>query len=106
MPSAASGDFQIPDWFEAAARKMLAEKGGADERMGLPELTLIGAAATSATTRLAASTGETPAPAPSSASIASGAAGEKDDEDLEDMAREIYDQIRRLQEVARLRSGD
>src|SRR5205814_1447297 len=37
------GDFQIPDWFEAAAKKMLAERGQSDDRFGLPELTLIGA---------------------------------------------------------------
>jgi hypothetical protein len=99
-------DFQIPDWFEAAARKMLADKSGADDRMGLPELTLIGAAATSSTTRLAASTGDTPAPTPSTAAAAPGGSGGDGDEDIEDLAREVYDEICRLQEAARLRSGD
>jgi hypothetical protein len=105
---ASSGDFQIPDWFEAAARRMLAEKSGADDRMGLPELTLIGAAATSATTRLAADTGDQAAPAPPSslAQAPGGGGSEGDDEDLEDMAREIWDEICRLQDVAKLRSGE
>jgi hypothetical protein len=85
---------------------MLAEKSGSDDRMGLPELTLIGAAATSSTTRLAASDGESPAPAPTSASASSDGGGGKDDEDLEDMAREIWDEICRLQDVMKLRSGD
>jgi len=99
-----SADFQIPDWFEAAARKMLAEKsGGGDDRLGLPELTLIGAAATSSTTRLAADKGDTPTPAPSSAPT--GESGGKDDEDLDDLAHEIWDHIRRLHEVARQRRG-
>jgi len=100
----AGAGFEIPDWFEAAARKMLADKSGADDRLGLPELTLIGAAATSSTTRLAADKGEGVSSLKATAS-AGGGGDEKGKDDVHDLAREIFEEIRRLQEAAHLRSG-
>jgi hypothetical protein len=100
----ATSDFEIPAWFETAARKMLAEQGQSEDRFGLPELTLIGAAATSSTTRLAAAEeGGGAAPAPEAPS---GGGEQKKKENIEEIAREVYSEIRRLIAAQRLRSGD
>jgi hypothetical protein len=101
-----SGGFEIPEWFEAAARKMLADKGGSDDRLGLPELTLIGAAAQSSTTRLAADKGEGVSALKASATTGSSGGDDKAKEDLYDLAVEIYDEICRLNDIARQRSGE
>src|SRR5262249_8433213 len=105
--AASGGDFQVPEWFEAAARKMLAERGG-DQGLGLPELTLIGAAASSSTTRLAAkSVGEAAAASTITSTAAPGPApSAKEEDDIEDLAHEIWEEIQRLKEWARKRNGE
>jgi hypothetical protein len=105
-PRSSGGGFEIPEWFEAAARKMMADKGGSDDRLGLPELTLIGAAAQSSTTRLAADKGEGVSSLAATATAGSGGGDDKAKEDLYDLAREIYDEISRLSDIARQRSGE
>ncbi len=97
-------DFQIPDWFEAAARKMLADKGGNDDRLGLPELTLISAAANSTSTRLAAhDTAPPAAPAPGAGGARAEGGSKKDN--VDELAREVYNQLLGLIDAENLRRG-
>jgi len=100
-----TSDFDIPSWFEAAAKKMLAEQGHSEDRFGLPELTLIGAAATSSVTRLAASE-EGGSGASAAAAGGGGGGDQKKKDNIEEIAREVYSEIRRIMQAQRLRSGD
>jgi hypothetical protein len=99
-------DFQIPDWFQDAARRMFSEQSP-DDRMGLPELTLIAAVAAQPVKRLAAA-GEGGSPAPAAAHGGGGGEGgdKKGKPDIEALAREVYDAIRIMIEASRERNGD
>jgi hypothetical protein len=99
-----AGDFKLPDWFEELAKKMLAAPA---DGLGLPELTLV-SAVSGQQQRLAASPRAAAPAAPTQATARSTSApeGGANDENVELLAREIYDEVRRLFEVARERNGD
>ena len=89
---------------EAAKKLFGGDKG--DDRFGIPELTLIQSAASSGQRIAAKGAAESSAaPAAAPATQAAGGKREKKD-DVEQLAREIYAEIRRLIDAARIRSGD
>jgi hypothetical protein len=94
----------VPDWFEDLARKMANQFG---EQISLPELTLVTAIASAPEKRVAAAERRiSSAPAESSAK---GGVTPKDaykDEDIDQLARDIYDEVRRMFQVERERNGD
>jgi hypothetical protein len=99
------GEPEIPPWFEAAARKMLAERGDGDG-ISLAELTLVTAAPAS---HVAASTRSAPSASPAAPSSA--AASQQPNNpapqiDIEKLATEVYRNILVLMDVARARNGD
>jgi len=97
------GEVEIPPWFEAAARKMLADRGS-EGGISLAELTLVTAAPAS---HVAASTRAAPSaspPAPGSAKGASQPAASQIDVDK--LANDIYRQILILMDAARARNGE
>jgi len=100
------GEVEIPSWFEAAARKMLAERSG--DGISMAELTLVTAAPAS---HVAAATIAPPSPAPTapSASASSGqpgAGGNAPQIDVEKLAHDVYRDILLQMEIARARNGD
>jgi hypothetical protein len=99
-------DFQVPDWFESAARKLLADKGS-DSSFGVPELLLINAAASSPA-RIAAAAAQDSAPAAThgGGGGGGGGGGDKKEEEIEELALEVYGEICRLIEAHRERGGD
>jgi hypothetical protein len=104
-PQLGSPDFPIPDWFEEAAKKLFGGDKG-DDRFGIPELTLIQSAASSGQ-RIAAKGAAESSAAPAAAPAAQSAGGKREKkDDVEQLAREIYAEIRRLIDAARIRSGD
>lgn len=99
------GEVEIPPWFEAAARKMLAERGDGDG-ISLAELTLVTAAPAG---QVAASTRSAPSAAPPSPGAAASAQqpnGAAPQIDVEKLANEVYRNILVLMDVARARNGD
>ena len=100
-----SGESEIPDWFEKAARKMFGEPSGkAADGLSMSDLTLINAAPPQ---QVAASTrGESVAPsaAPSVASATTGGGGNKID--VERTARDVYRAVLQIMEAARARNGE
>jgi hypothetical protein len=99
------GEPEIPPWFEAAARKMLAERGDGDG-ISLAELTLVTAAPAS---HVAASTRSAPSAspaAPSSAAASQQSSNPAPQIDIEKLATEVYRNILVLMDVARARNGD
>jgi hypothetical protein len=99
------GEPEIPAWFEAAARRMLDDRSPA-QGMSLAELVLVTAAATpsraiAAATRGAPSTGGTGAPI-----VSASAGGSSQKPDVEAIAQEVYQEVMRLIDIARERSGD
>ena len=81
---------------------MLADKGSNDDRLGLPELTLIGAAATSATTRLAAhEVGAVAAPKSSP-----GDAGAAKEDSIDELAEAAYNRLLSMIDAENLRRGN
>ncbi len=110
-PPASSGsngsEWQVPSWFEDVARKMLGSKG-ADETVGLPELTLVTAAASSPRPRMAAAEKRISA-APTQVTQKGNGSPNKEllkEEDINQLARDVYDEIRRIIDAARERNGD
>jgi hypothetical protein len=103
--AAGAGDFQVPDWFEAAARKLLQEKGS-DDSFGIPELTLIQAASASPM-RIAAAEARDSAPtaAAGGGGGGGGSSDQKKSEDVEELALEVYKEFCRLVEANRERNG-
>ena len=94
---------EIPSWFEAAAKKML-EQRGLGESISIAELRLV---ATAPSKQVAASArGSAPAPSASPAPGGASAAEQGEKPDIEKIAAEVYAEIVRLLEVARERSGD
>ena len=101
-----TGESEIPDWFEKAARKMFGEPSGTvADGLSMADLTLINSAAPQ---QVAASTrGETVAPsaAPSVASATTeGGGGNKID--IERTARDVYRAVLQIMEAARARNGE
>jgi len=99
------GEVEIPPWFEAAARKMLADRTGGDG-MSFAELTLVTAAPPS---QIAASTRSAPSavsPTPSPGSAAQQTNNAAPQIDVEKLANEVYRNILVLMDVARARNGD
>jgi hypothetical protein len=98
------GEVEIPPWFEAAARKMLEDRGGVSEGISLAELTLV---QTAAPTQIAASSrGSGGSSSPVAPSPAGGAGAEKDKIDIEKLANEVYREILILMDIARARNGE
>jgi hypothetical protein len=98
-----SPDFPLPDWFEAAAKKLLAGDR-AEDKFGLPELTLIQSVSSQPAQRIAAKeVGET---APAAPPVPGASAKDSKKEDIEQIARDVYDEIRRMLDAALLRSGE
>lgn len=95
---------EIPDWFEAAAKKVFAESGAEADGVSVAEMTLV---QTAPSHQLAARRED----GASVASVAtrpslSGGDGEQVSPDVDKLAREIYEEIRLMIDVARERSGD
>jgi hypothetical protein len=97
------GEPEIPPWFEAAARKMLAERSGDAGGISLAELTLVTAAPAS---HIAASTRSAPSSAPPGPSSAKAQQSNTPQIDVEKLANEVYRSILVLMDVARARNGD
>ena len=97
------GEPEIPPWFEAAARKMLAERSGDAGGISLAELTLVTAAPAS---HIAASTRSAPSSAPPGPSSAKAQHSNTPNIDVEKLANEVYRSILVLMDVARARNGD
>lgn len=92
------GETEIPTWFEAAARKILAERGGGDG-LSLAELTLVNAAPGQ---QIAAATeGETPAVAPAALT----AKPEFSDADVQHLAESVLKTVKQMIEDANRRGG-
>lgn len=102
-----SGEAEIPDWFEKAARKMFGEPSGtAADGLSMSDLTLINAAPPQ---QVAASTrGESVAPsaAPSVASATTEGGGGGTKIDVERTARDVYRAVLQIMEAARARNGE
>ena len=98
------GEVEIPNWFEAAARKMLEERSGNSDGISLAELTLVTAAPPA---QIAASTRGVPSSAPANPNPSSGnqATGSQQI-DVEKVANEVYKQILVLMDAARGRNGE
>jgi hypothetical protein len=97
------GEVEIPPWFEAAARKMLAERTSGDG-ISFAELTLVTSAPSShiaASGRAAPSA--SPSPSPATAAQQNSAAPQID---IEKLANEVYRNILVMMDVARSRNGD
>jgi hypothetical protein len=100
-PTGGSPDFPLPDWFEAAAKKLL---GGdrSDDKFGIPELTMIQSVSSQPSQRIAAKeVGETAPAAPA----AGGSAKQQKKDDIEQIAREVYAELCRMNDAHLLRSG-
>lgn len=100
-----TGESEIPDWFEKAARKMFGEPSGTvADGLSMSDLTLINAAPPQ---QVAASTrGESaPSAAPSVAS-ATTESGAGNKIDVERTAREVYRAVLQIMEAARARNGE
>ncbi len=101
-----TGESEIPDWFEKAARKMFGEPSGtAADGLSMADLTLINAAPPQ---QVAASTrGESVAPsATPSVSSAGAEAGGGNKIDVERTARDVYRAVLQIMEAARARNGE
>src|SRR6185369_15068065 len=82
------GEVEIPPWFEAAARKMLAERSGDSDGISLAELTLVNAAPA---THIAASSVAPSAPSPTTPGAATTSAPANAPKiDVEKIANELY----------------
>ena len=98
------GEVEIPPWFEAAARKMLAERSGDSDGISLAELTLVNAAPA---THIAASSVAPSAPSPTTPGAATTSAPANAPKiDVEKIANELYHDIMVLMDVARARNGN
>jgi hypothetical protein len=97
------GDVEIPPWFEAAARKMLAEKSG--DGITLAELTLVTAAPPS---HVAAAAIAPPSPSPTGPTGAAspGQQANAPQIDVEKLAQDLYRDILVQMDIARVRNGD
>jgi hypothetical protein len=99
------GEPEIPAWFEAAARRMLDDRSpGAG--MSLAELVLVTSAATPSKSIAAATRGASSSPAQSAPMTSGGAAGGGPKPDVDKLALEVYEEVLRLIDIARERSGD
>ncbi len=99
---AGGGEVEIPAWFEAAAKRML-EQRGLGENLSMAELTLV-ASAPSAQVAASRKGGGAPAQHSTPAGPATAEQGEKPD--IDKIAAEVYAEIMKLLDVARERSGD
>jgi hypothetical protein len=100
------GEVEIPPWFEAAARKMFADRGSSSDGMSLAELTLVTSAPAQ---QIAASTRSAPSAAPPTpgggqAKQTTGAGAPQID--VEKLAHEVYRQILVMMDAARARNGE
>jgi hypothetical protein len=97
------GEAEIPAWFEAAARKMLDDRSGVSEGISLAELTLVAAAPSNqiaASARGASSSSSSPATTSSKQTAAAAPV------DIDQLARDVYQQIIELMDAARSRNGE
>jgi len=100
------GEVEIPAWFEAAAKKMFAERGSSSsvaEDISIAELTLIQSMPSSA---VAASTRSMPSATPSPATEDSRVAKEEHKIDIEKVAHDVMDHVKTLMDSARARNGE
>jgi len=100
------GEFEIPSWFEAAARKILEARSGSSisDGISLADLTLVQSAApqqVAASSRHEGASKASVAPTPA-ASV--GAEGEKID--IDKLANEVYREILVMMDIARARNGE
>ena len=105
---AGGGEVEIPAWFEAAARKMLADRsgGGGSDGISLAELTLVTSAPSS---QIAAdSRGTVSHSAPAAPETSGGAAGhgKQGKDNADEIAQKVYDSILQMIEVERMRNGE
>lgn len=93
----------IPSWFEAAARRHLADSVGGGDGISFAEMTLVTAAPPQ---QVAASPIQfDPIPAPQGRP-ASNQEGAVPTPDIEKIARDVYSKLVRMIDIARERSGD
>lgn len=102
---AGGGETEIPAWFEAAARRMFADKrsSGGAEGISLAELTLVNNAPSGAIAADSVSAGK----ATPNASVSH--AGEKDEDsglDIESLANDIFEHVEQMKKQARMLLGD
>ena len=102
------GDVEIPAWFDAAARRMFADRAGTgttgDGGFSMAELTLVNAAPATqiaASTKVAHATAVAPAVSTSGEKASAGAPI-----DIEKIANEVYREIIVLMDAARARNGE
>jgi hypothetical protein len=100
---AGGGEVEIPPWFEAAARRMFDQRGGADA-MSATELTLV----TSAPSAQIAASSRAPSSAVSPTAAPGSAASQQATPqiDIEKTANEVFAQVLVLIEAARARNGE
>jgi hypothetical protein len=100
------GEVEIPSWFEAAAKKMFAERGSGSsvaEDISIAELTLIQSVPSSA---VAASSRSMPSATPSPATEDARTAKEEHKIDIEKVAHDVMDHVKTLMDNARARNGE
>jgi hypothetical protein len=98
------GETSIPTWFEAAARKML-EQRGVSETVSIADLTLVASASSHSVA--AASKGDSaPAAAEGPREGSGGGGGEGNKGDIDKIAADVYAAVLEMIAVARERSGD
>ncbi len=98
------GEVEIPPWFEAAARRMLAERSGDSDGISFAELTLVTAAPAS---HVAASSVQAAAPSPTNSGATTTAQGANSPKiDVDKIANELFHDIMMMMDVARSRNGD
>ena len=110
QPTPPDGD--LPAWFQDAAKKYFNEAGGASGGMSLAELTLVTAAPQAQVAASAASAARPVTQAETTSAVgASGGSSQAAQQaetkaDIDKIAQEVFEQICRMLDVARERSGD
>lgn len=99
------GEAEIPAWFEAAARRMFADKGstGGAEGISLAELTLVNNAPSGAIAADSVSAGK------ATTAVADHGTHEKDEDsglDIESLAHDIFEHVEQMKKQARMLLGD
>lgn len=96
----------LPDWFEAAARRLIEEgQGSGSDGMSLAEMTLV-TAAPARHIAASARTADSPAAPLNSSSPSQGSDGAKESPDVEALAQEIFAEVCRMFEIVKERNGD
>ncbi|MGE5184588.1 MAG: hypothetical protein ACM31C_21100, partial [Acidobacteriota bacterium] len=99
------GEVEIPAWFEAAAKRMFADRasgGGISEDISIAELTLVSAPPSA----VAASARAQPTAQPSPATEGQRMAKEEHKIDIEKVADDVFKHVHKMMDSARARNGE